>query len=90
MFIPLHVITILSVVFLVVLVLLAWRGRSSRSDLLQPPIVMPVALPPEIDSEARELVRGGDKIEAVKLVRSATGLDLKDAKDLVDRMEGEW
>jgi hypothetical protein len=90
MFIPLHVITILSVVFLVVLVLLAWRGRSSRSDLLQPPIVMPVTLPPEIDSEARELVRGGDKIEAVKLVRSATGLDLKDAKDLVDRMEGEW
>jgi hypothetical protein len=90
MFIPLHVITILSVVFLVVLIMLAWRSRSSRPDYLQPPIELPMSLPPEIDSQARDLVRNGEKIEAVKLIRSATSLGLKEAKDLVDRMETEW
>ena len=35
-------------------------------------------------SEARQLVKSGRKIEAIKLVRESTGLGLKEAKDLVE------
>jgi hypothetical protein len=89
MFIPLHVITILSVLFLIVLIMFAWRGRSSRRDLLEPP-VSPVSLPPEVERDVRALLDQGATIEAIKLVRTSTGLELKEAKDLVDRMAGEW
>jgi hypothetical protein len=36
------------------------------------------------ETEARELLRTGKTIEAIKIVREGTGLDLKGAKDLVD------
>lgn len=36
------------------------------------------------ETEARELLRTGKTIEAIKTVREGTGLDLKGAKDLVD------
>lgn len=32
------------------------------------------------------LVRSGNKLEAIKIVRKMTGLDLKASKDLVDKM----
>lgn len=35
-----------------------------------------------------ELVRSGQKIEAIKMTREITGLGLKEAKDLVDQIEG--
>ncbi len=34
--------------------------------------------------DARATVRSGKKVQAIKLVRSATGLGLKEAKDLVE------
>jgi ribosomal protein L7/L12 len=34
--------------------------------------------------EAQGLFRSGDKIGAIKRLRDANGLDLKDAKDIVD------
>jgi len=37
--------------------------------------------------DVQQLVRNGQKIEAIKLVRELTGLGLKEAKDLVDKME---
>ena len=37
------------------------------------------------ETEARTLARNGRKIEAIKLVREHTGLDLKSAKDYVER-----
>ena len=37
------------------------------------------------ETEARALARNGRKIEAIKLVREHTGLDLKSAKDYVER-----
>ena len=36
------------------------------------------------ETEARELLRAGKTIEAIKTVREGSGLDLKGAKDLVD------
>lgn len=38
------------------------------------------------DAEVRRLVAAGQHIEAIKLVRSETGLGLKEAKDLCDAM----
>lgn len=39
------------------------------------------------EAEVRMLIDYGNKIEAIRIVREKLGLDLKDAKDLVDRME---
>lgn len=38
-------------------------------------------------SQARELLKQGRKIEAIKVVREETGLGLKEAKDLVESWE---
>ena len=42
-------------------------------------------LPPDLAAEVRALLAQGDKIEAIKLVRAATGLGLAEAKELVER-----
>jgi large subunit ribosomal protein L7/L12 len=39
------------------------------------------------DDEIRELIRQNRKIEAIKRLRDATGLGLKEAKDAVDALE---
>ncbi|MDP2341937.1 MAG: ribosomal protein L7/L12 [Deltaproteobacteria bacterium] len=39
------------------------------------------------DPEVMEHIRGSRKINAIKRVRELTGLGLKDAKDLVERLE---
>jgi ribosomal protein L7/L12 len=39
-----------------------------------------------VDAKARELLAAGNKIEAIKYIREQTGLDLKDAKDYVERL----
>ncbi|MBK8097085.1 MAG: ribosomal protein L7/L12 [Planctomycetes bacterium] len=39
------------------------------------------------DQEVDALLRAGQKIQAIKLVRERTGLGLKEAKDLVDERE---
>jgi len=57
----------------------------------------PVAAPPQgliatirhaqdVSDEVKKLVKQGKKIEAIKLIREQTGLGLKEAKDLVDRL----
>ncbi len=40
----------------------------------------------ELNDQVQHLVAQGNKIEAIKLIRSRTGLGLKEAKDLVDRL----
>lgn len=47
----------------------------------------PAQLPVELAATVRGLLQNGDKIGAIKLVRVHMKLDLKDAKDLVDRFE---
>jgi len=44
-------------------------------------------LPPEVEEIVRALLTDGRKIEAIKLVREATHIGLKEAKDLVESME---
>jgi len=44
-------------------------------------------VPPELERELRELLAAGRKLEAIKLVRAATGLGLAEAKARVERME---
>jgi ribosomal protein L7/L12 len=46
--------------------------------------------PVELPVEALAALQSGNKIEAIKLLRVARRIDLKDAKDLVDRhIEGQ-
>ena len=40
----------------------------------------------ELDGEVRALLAAGRKIEAIKVVRAATGMGLAEAKELVERM----
>ncbi|KPL86253.1 hypothetical protein SE18_14125 [Herpetosiphon geysericola] len=42
-------------------------------------------LPEDLLREAQAIARQGNKIQAIKLVRQATNLGLKEAKDMVDR-----
>ena len=42
---------------------------------------------PKVLDEIRTLAESGQKIEAIKLMREATGLGLKEAKDLVDSLD---
>lgn len=58
------------------------------------PVTKPVVTLPDpnegmspMDIEARDLVRQGKKIHAIKLVRERTGMGLKEAKDYV---ESRW
>lgn len=49
--------------------------------------VSDVHLPPDVERKVRDLIRRGHKIEAIKDVRYATNLGLKEAKDFVEAME---
>jgi ribosomal protein L7/L12 len=41
---------------------------------------------PDHEAELRTLVAAGQQIQAIKMVRELTGMGLKEAKDLVDRL----
>jgi ribosomal protein L7/L12 len=45
------------------------------------------ALPEDIEARARELLKRNDKIEAIKQVREATGMGLKESKEFVEQLE---
>ena len=47
------------------------------------------AAPPEANEDLVSLIRRGQKINAIKLLREQTGLGLKEAKEEVDRLERE-
>ncbi len=47
------------------------------------------AIGPDHNDELRSLVAAGQQIEAIELVRTLTGMGLKDAKDYVDRLRPE-
>ena len=76
------------------------RQREGR-DLMGPPTARPimprpaipsqsapVALSPDSQSAIAAALRNGNKIEAIKLYRAATGADLRTSKDAVEAMEG--
>jgi ribosomal protein L7/L12 len=43
-------------------------------------------VPPELEGELRGLLAAGNKIEAIRLLREATGSSLADAKAMVERL----
>src|SRR5262249_19868665 len=107
MFVPLPLLILAGVVFGALLVL-AFRPRGQRDDLMsaprpqmsQPHRVMTAAapapagistvpsgtLPPEIEEQVIALLQQDQLIMAIKLVREATGLGLREAKDLAENM----
>lgn len=46
-----------------------------------------IILPPDVEKEIRELVRRGNKIEAIRRVIDLSGAGLKVSKDYVDQFE---
>ena len=70
------------------LLIVAWivlrlARQSAPSATARRPAPLP-SVPPDVVDEALRIVRDGNKIAAIKLVRERTGLDLKGAKDLVE------
>jgi large subunit ribosomal protein L7/L12 len=64
------------------------RGQRAGRDLSAPPLPMVRVGDERIDNdEIRALIRADRKIEAIKLVRERTGLDLAEAKDAVEALE---
>lgn len=100
MFIPMPVLIAIGVALLL---LAGWALRASRrrdplmggqAPARRAPLtasevsgVPAASLPPEIEELVRALLTAGRKIEAIKLVREATHIGLKEAKDLVESME---
>jgi large subunit ribosomal protein L7/L12 len=80
-------------IFFVVWSVLLYRigvrvGRASRDDTeLSGPPAKPVPLPGDMRAAVEAELAAGRKIEAIKLLREATGLGLKDAKEAVEAME---
>lgn len=90
MFIPIPVLIVAGLAFLVLLVLAGRPARRPDPLLGARPAARPAPtpLPPtDVEAEARMLVAAGRKIEAIKLVRDATGMGLKQAKDFVEDLE---
>ena len=48
---------------------------------------IPAQLPAELDRELRVYLQKGQKIEAIKRLRQATGSGLKEAKEVVEKLE---
>ena len=95
MFVPLPLLILAGLVFLVLLVM-AMRPRGRSDDLMAAPrsrvqrVAVPAGQKLELSSETRveveRLLANGQVINAIKLVREATGSGLKEAKDAVDEM----
>lgn len=52
------------------------------------PVSGPGGLDPDVAERVRAIALGGRKIEAIKLLRSETGMGLKEAKETVDDLVG--
>lgn len=72
-------------VLMLVLTLRRRRREAKRVDLVAPPAPQP-EIPPEIRSAVLKLRAEGKLISAVKLLRERIDVDLKTAKDIVERM----
>ncbi|MGH9943907.1 MAG: ribosomal protein L7/L12 [Pyrinomonadaceae bacterium] len=66
-------------------------GDDGRGPMLQSgaprPAITDVAVPADVGEQVKSLLRGGNKIEAIKVYREASGRGLKEAKDAVEGIE---
>ena len=60
-----------------------WRGDAQTVERL----LLRLANKDDIDQTIREHLARGNKIEAIKYYRTATGLGLKESKDYVDNLQ---
>ena len=72
---------VLLVILAVIVVLVRVAGREKKP---KPARVVTTAVPAELQSRIRTLAAAGQRIQAIKLLREATGLSLADAKKAVD------
>lgn len=85
-------VTVVVVVAIVAFVAGFLAGRQSSNTVQRPVGPPPQPIPragadPNWESSARAELAAGRKINAIKSVREATGLGLKDAKELVESWE---
>ncbi|MCT2398379.1 ribosomal protein L7/L12 [Novosphingobium mangrovi (ex Huang et al. 2023)] len=87
---------LIALVALAIFVLGWLSGRTSRTErdlsgppaTSQPPTRQPRPDPgPSVRAEIEAAIAEGRKIEAIKLLREATGMGLKEAKEAVEAME---
>jgi len=60
--------------------------QHGRPTLGEMGMMSTIRLTQELSRQVRQLIAKGEKIEAIRLVRDQTGLDLKEAKELVERL----
>jgi ribosomal protein L7/L12 len=101
MFVPLWLLALAGIALAILAVVVVFRARSGGEMIqhqqrdahriaphprpapaLQPDDEAVLAIP-----EVRLALAGGQKIEAIKLVREHTGLGLREAKELVERLQ---
>ncbi len=68
------------------------RNRRDKRDLSQPPATAglrasPASLPRETRTAIEAALADGRKIDAIRMLREATGMGLKDSKEAVEAME---
>lgn len=67
---------------------LAGRSSSGGSDLRRPPVARTMSeLGPSVRAEIEVAIAQGYKMEAIKLLREATGMGLKEARDAIEAMD---
>lgn len=64
-----------------------YEGAAMPTTPAKPTVPSPAALPPEHLAAIRHELARGNKIDAIKLMREATGLGLAEAKQAVEAME---
>lgn len=81
------IIVLLAMIFLLISNIDSLKKKIDIIDSKLNKIAKQVGVPEEpINDEIRQLVMEGKKIQAIKKLRDATGLGLKDAKDYVDNL----
>jgi large subunit ribosomal protein L7/L12 len=61
-------------------------GKEAAIVAPAPGLVETIQRAQQMSEEVRRLAARGQKVEAIKLLREKSGLGLKEAKDLVDRL----
>ncbi len=61
--------------------------KSAKPATVEPAILEMIRVASELAPAVQQLVKEGKKVEAIKLIRDRTGMDLKEAKDIVDKLE---
>jgi len=82
-----EVVIVVLVVVIILLFLLSRAARPLSGPSPAAPTVRP-SIDPATSQQIGELIVRGRKIEAIKVLRDATGLGLKDSKDWVEHWDG--